>query len=65
MKKITFKLVCTITIFILQFYANAQYCTPSFADPSQHYIDRVELASIDNTSTYVSATNSYSDFTSE
>lgn len=42
---------------------NAQYCTPSFVDPSQHYISRVQLNTLDNTSTYVSTVDSYSDFT--
>lgn len=39
------------------------YCTPSFDDPSQHHISRVQLNTIDNTSTYASVSNSYSDFT--
>ncbi len=41
----------------------AQYCTPSFNDPSQLYISRVTLNTLDYSQTYVSSSNSYSDLT--
>ncbi|TDY13760.1 GEVED domain-containing protein [Meridianimaribacter flavus] len=58
----SFKLVCLI-VFCFGVKAHAQYCTPSFADPSQHFISRVQLNSIDNSSTYTSTSNSYSSYT--
>ena len=61
------KTLCFILFFVSGFFYNlhAQYCTPTFGDPSQHYISQVEINTINNVSTYVSPTNSYSDFTAQ
>lgn len=52
--------------FVLSYVSSIQaqtYCSPSFKNPSQHYISRVQLNTINNISTFP-ATGSYNNFTS-
>lgn len=49
--------------FLYSLLGHSQYCTPNFADPSQLYIGRVQLNSLDVSQTFVSPSNSYSDLT--
>ncbi|NHN25413.1 T9SS type A sorting domain-containing protein [Flavobacterium jejuense] len=63
-KTTTLRMLCVVIYFTFFFSKiHAQYCTPSFNNPSQLYINRVQLNTLDHSQTYVSATNSYSDLT--
>ena len=64
MKKTTLLKLCVVIYFAFFFSKiYAQYCTPSFNNPSQLYINRVQLNTLDHSQTFVSTTNSYSDLT--
>ncbi|GAA4235399.1 hypothetical protein GCM10022291_17180 [Postechiella marina] len=61
--KLKFNLLIICFAFGLFFnMANAQYCSSSFHNPSQHYISNVNVGTLNNTTTY--GASSYSDYTS-
>ena len=53
----------TLFLFFNILILHSQYCTPIFGDPSQLYISRVVLNTLDVSQTYVSTSNSYSNLT--
>lgn len=55
------RLVCTVLLCNASIYAQT-YCTPTFKNPTQNYISRVQLNTINNTSTFP-ATGSFNNFT--
>ncbi|MFI1771235.1 GEVED domain-containing protein [Thalassobellus citreus] len=66
MKKPYSLLNSILTVLFISFsinFACAQHCISSFGDPTQFHINRVQLNTINNSSTYISTSNSYSDFT--
>ena len=65
MKKITLLTIRYFLMFFAVFSCKmySQYCTSVFDNPSQLYISRVQLNTMDNSQTFVSTTNSYSNLT--
>lgn len=65
MKKITLLTIRCFFIFFACFSGKlySQYCTPVFNNPSELYISRVQLNTLDNSQTFVSTSNSYSNLT--